>query len=119
MLSVLGLGFWLRFTVTFDFPGRRAYLCKGARYGRPDLWNASGLRLKLETGGVTIDAVESESPGARAGVLAGDVLLELGGLRAEKATLFELKSALCKTGRLDFVVRRGGIEHRFTIDLTQ
>lgn len=119
MVSVLGLGFWSRFTVTFDFPGRKAYLRKGGRYARPDLWNSSGLRLRSKSGAVTVVSVEEDSPGARAGVLAGDLLLEVGGLRAEKATLFELKSTLCKTGRLALDVRRGGQDHRFALDLRQ
>ena len=46
MANVLGLGFWSRFTVTLDFPARKAYLANATRYGWPDLWNASGLRLR-------------------------------------------------------------------------
>jgi hypothetical protein len=118
-LNVLGLGFWSRFTVTFDFPEHVAYLAKGERYGRPDVWNASGLRLGLKNGSVTIDAVHEGSPGAREGVLAGDVLLEFGDLHADTATLFELKSCLCKEGQFRCVVRRGGQDHCFTISLTQ
>ncbi|HEV3168680.1 MAG TPA: hypothetical protein VGZ22_32045 [Isosphaeraceae bacterium] len=107
MVNVLGLGFWSRFTVTFDFPERRAYLRKGKGYDRADAWNATGLRLRSKRGMVTIDAVDEGSPGARAGVLPSDVLLELDGLRADKTGMFELKSALCKAGPLGCVLSRG------------
>jgi Aspartyl protease len=34
--SALGLGFWSRFIVTFDFPKRKVYLREGNGYNRPD-----------------------------------------------------------------------------------
>jgi hypothetical protein len=34
----LGLGFWSRFVVTFDFPGRRVFLRNGNGYDRPVEW---------------------------------------------------------------------------------
>lgn len=41
----LGLGFWSRFVVTFDFPNRRVYLRKGAGYCRPERADVSvGVR---------------------------------------------------------------------------
>ena len=44
-INMLGLGFWSRFTVTFDSPESKLYLRKGDNYSRPDRWNLSGLHL--------------------------------------------------------------------------
>ena len=117
--NVLGLGFWSRFTVTFDFPKRTAYLAKARGYARPVLWNASGLRLRLRSGSVVVGSVDEGSPGAWAGVRVGDEVSELGDLRADKAGLFELKGELCKRVQLRCVVRRDGEERRLTIDLKE
>jgi tetratricopeptide (TPR) repeat protein len=119
LFTLLGLGFWSRFTMTFDFPGRTAYLAEGRGYARPDLWNASGVRLRLRAGTVVVGSVDEGSPGARAALRAGDEVIELGDLRAGKAGLFALKGELCKRVRLPCVVRRGGEEHRVTVDLAE
>jgi hypothetical protein len=117
--SVLGLGFWSRFVVTFDFPKGTAYLAEGRSYGRADLWNASGLRLLLRAGSVVVGSVDEGSPGARAGLKEGDEVTKLGAVRTDKASLFELKGELCRRVRLPCAVRRGGEVLRVTIDLTE
>jgi S1-C subfamily serine protease len=71
----------------------------------------------MKSGAVVADLVDEGSPGERAGVQAGDVLVGLGELRAGTASLFDLKRALCQGGRLACIVRRGGREHRLDLDL--
>jgi S1-C subfamily serine protease len=115
--STMGLGFLSRFVVTFDFPGRRIHLRKGRGYERPDLRNRSGLSLRPRGEAVVIERVSKESPGSLAGIQAGDVLLTLGGLRADEASLFKLREALGQEGPLACSVRRGPEERRLTLSL--
>lgn len=113
--SSLGLNLLSRFTVTFDFPKQKLFLRKGDRYNRPPLINTSGLSLNSKEGVVVIDSVEPGTPSEKSGVRVGDVLLELEGLEVGKASLFALRSALCKKGQLDCFVRRGDQKLRFSI----
>jgi len=117
--SNLGLGFWSRFTVTFDFPKRTVYMSRGKSFDRPEFFNASGLHLVKKDCGVEVNPVDPGSPGAKAGVQAGDLLLEVEGVRAGEASLFALRAALCKEGRLDCVLRRGSQDYRVTVTVPQ
>jgi hypothetical protein len=49
---------------------------------------------------------------------AGDVILELDGLRPGKATLHELRATLIEPRQISCSVRRGDHEHRLSLDLT-
>jgi hypothetical protein len=111
----LGRGFWSRFAVTFDFPGKKIYLSKAASYGRPDRWNATGLHLWRRHEAIEVHSVDQDSPAARAGFRSGDELIQLDGLRAEKSSVFDLYKALCKGGKLSCVILRGSQERRLTI----
>jgi hypothetical protein len=117
--SALGLGFWSRFVVTYDFPGRKVYLNKGQDYERPDRWNHSGIFLVRKGGLVVVESVDGGSPGAMAGIRSGDVLLAIDGLGAKDASLFQFLSALCGDGRRMCLVRRGNEEHRLTLTITR
>ena len=68
--NLLGLNFWSRFVVTFDFPGRKVYLRKGAGYDRPDVLDRSGLHLLKREGRVIAEIVDVGRPAAAAGVAA-------------------------------------------------
>ena len=114
---MLGLVFWSRFVVTFDFPGEKIYLRKGKGYERPDLRDLSGLHLIRRDGAVVIESVDEGSPGASAGIQAGDVLATLGSKRADKTTLFEIREALRQAGPLECSVRRGSEERQLTLNL--
>jgi hypothetical protein len=114
--NVLGMGFWSRFLVTYDFPERKVYLRRSAGYGRPDRRNATGLRLWRKNDSIEVHSVVQHSPAFRAGLKEGDVLLELDGLVAEKTSLFALRQVLCNGGPLSCVVRRDTQERRVSID---
>jgi hypothetical protein len=117
--SVLGLGFWSRFVVTFDFPRQRVYLNKGRDFGRPDRWNSSGLHLIRRSGAVMVHSVDRQSPAERAGLQSGDVLLSIDGLRIESASLTEFRSALCGEGRRLCVVQRNGRTHQLAVQISR
>ena len=116
--NTLGLDFWSRFAVTFDFPGRRILLRKGDQYSRPNRWNLSGLHLVRDGDSVLIESVDEACAGRAAGAQKADVLLRLRELRAAEASLFELRSALCTPGQIECIVRRGSAEHRLTLNLS-
>ncbi len=116
-VAVLGLGFWSRFEVTLDFPARKLYLKKGQSYGRPDQWNTSGLHLVRRNGSILVHSVDPESPGARAGVRSGDVLLALDDLLTGDKSLDQLRAAMCGEGRRVCLVERGDRAFRLTVSL--
>jgi hypothetical protein len=114
--DVLGRGFWSRFAVTFDFPKRKVYLRKSAGYGRPDRWNSTGLHLWKKTNLIEVHSVDPDSPASRAGLMKGDVLIELEGMMADKTSLFALFEVLCKGGQMTCLVRRETQERRMIMN---
>jgi hypothetical protein len=117
--NVLGLGFLSRFAVTFDFPGRTLYLRKGARYGRKDRWQMTGMFTRKRDHEFVIDEIDPGGPMGRAGAKKGDVLVEVGGRPARETSLMELREAQTQAGPVVWVVRRGGEVHRFTVNLPE
>jgi len=95
---------------------RKVYLRKSAHFGRRDLWNASGIHLWKRSGAVEVAAVDPDSPASRAGLVKGDLLVELNELTAEKTSLFDLGAALCSGGPLQCVIRRDSQERRLSIE---
>jgi predicted aspartyl protease len=113
--NVLSLGFWSRFAVTFNFPGRKLYIRKSAKFDRPDRWNSTGLHLWKSGDSIEVCAVDADSPAARAGLNKGDLFVELNGRNAVRVGLFEVRQALCEGGELTCVVRREAKEKRVRI----
>jgi hypothetical protein len=105
--SRLDLGFWSRYTVTFDFPNRTAYLRKGQRWGHTDGIDRSGLHIHRPAG-ETVAVVDADSPAARAGIQTGDVVLTLKGADALRARLHPLRQLLREGKTVQVRLRRGG-----------
>jgi hypothetical protein len=107
--NALGLSYWSRYAATFDFPGGGIYLKPSRGFDQPDRFNLSGLALQRVDGQMTVFAVFEETPAARAGIQAQDVILEIDGEKAETVRLNELEPALAEPGRtLRFLLARGG-----------
>jgi len=68
-----------RFTVTLDAPGGKLYLTPNARVREPLAFNRSGIYARAGSAGDTVVLVVPKSPGAEAGVRAGDVLVAIDG----------------------------------------
>lgn len=113
--SKLGLGFLSRFVVTLDLPGKKLYLKKGEAYARADRWNATGLHALKKKNGVVFETVDEGSPGALAGIRAGDRLIELDGKRADQVSLFEIHSRLAENTKMTCVVMRDGKRLEFKV----
>ncbi len=65
--------------------------------------------------GLPIRSVLPGGPGARAHLLPGDVILEIGGLRATRATLEAALAEIRPGDELDLLVARGGVERRVAV----
>jgi hypothetical protein len=103
--NILGYGFWSRFSsVTFDFSSRSVHLSKGDNYKRPEYWNISGIYLIQVDHKVIVRDVIPDSPGQRAGIRKGDVVLQIGLLRAGQASLHKLQGCLMHRGKVEFKI---------------
>lgn len=91
--NVLGMGFWSRFIVTFDFPNKMLYLKKAKHFDRPFRSNLGGLIFWREDGEVVVDAVLDDGPSAKSGIRPRDVLVDVGGHEARSTRLYTLYQA--------------------------
>ena len=111
-INTLGLEFLACFTVTFDFPNRVAYLKPGKNFSEPDEHDRSGLHLLRDRRKTTVDSVDKNTPAARAGIRAGDVLVSLNGTKMSHMDLFTIRGRLSKAGAVIAVTyRRSGADH--------
>jgi hypothetical protein len=118
--SILGLDYWSRYTVTFDFPSGTAYLKEGANFGRPAREDRSGLLLGRTGKRTVVDAVQEGSPAALAGIRAGDEVIAVAGRRAEGLRMLAIHKLLCAAeGRLAITVRREGQDRDVSLALGQ
>jgi hypothetical protein len=75
--NILGLNYWARYVVTFDFPNSAIYLKEGRRFNQPEPRDLSGLRLIRKKGQTLVESVVKDSPAAQAGIKPQDVLLRI------------------------------------------
>jgi PDZ domain-containing protein/aspartyl protease len=107
----LGLNFWSRHLVTFDFPRCVVYLEKGGRFDAPDGLDRSGLHILRGGGRTVVDSVDEGSAAAQSGIRPGDELVRVGGLNAAECRLWSLRRLLCSEGKkVQMTVKRGSEE---------
>ncbi len=85
----VGTGFFKQFTVTLDCIHHKLFLEKNSNYGRKDIFNRVGIVLQLTTKGAKIVTVLEGSPAAAAGLLEGDVITALDGVRHDQPDFSE------------------------------
>jgi hypothetical protein len=116
--NLLGLRFWSRFVVTFDFPHDKVYLKRGKNFERPDTHDVWGMRLCRKDGKVMVDSVDKGSAAEGAGLKPGDVLVRVGDAKAEGMSLFQRRKCFCtEDTRLRLTVRRGDKEMAIVLAL--
>jgi hypothetical protein len=106
--SILGLNFWARYKVTFDFPAGLVYLRQSKRHKLPDLLGGSGLGIRWRNGHLVVVSITAGSPSAKTAIRKGDEVLSIAGRKAGSASLPILGRLLCGEGRtVRIVIRRG------------
>lgn len=72
--SRLGLGFFRRHNVVFDFGGRTLYLQPDKDFSAPDTEDMSGLHLLREGDNTVVYSVDDQSPASVQGIEANDII---------------------------------------------
>jgi hypothetical protein len=105
--SFLGLDVLSRYVVTFDFPHQAIYLKKGREFDKPYRYDRSGLYVRRVKGQTVVASVADGSAAAKAGILPGDVLLQIDKEQINGMTLFTLRDRLRDEGKkIVLTVRR-------------
>ncbi len=107
--SHLGLNFFRRHRVTFDFANRTLYLQPGKTFSNPDKHDMSGLHLLRKEGITYVHSVDKDSPASQAGIENHDVIVSLDGRDTASLTMTEIREIL-QSGELKKVslqIKRG------------
>lgn len=116
--NYLGVSYLARYLVTFDFPGKKLYLKRGAQFGAPMRYDLSGMELFRKKGTATIRLVKRYSAADRAGLRSGDIVEEIDSLAAASVRLHPLREALSMPGEHAVRIRRGDKRLRVVLTLT-
>jgi len=109
-VNSLGIRYFSRFRVTFDFPGKAVYLQRGAHYTRPEPRATSGLTLNWIGGEAVVESVREQGPAHVVGIRPGDLLVSVNGNDAVVHDPFMLRQLLTSEGgkQVAITVNRGG-----------
>lgn len=86
----VGTGILRQFNITFDYSHHRLYFEKNANFGMPDVFNRSGLAIRIEPEGPVIASVLEDSPAQEAGISAGDTIVAMNGLTGDQINVERL-----------------------------
>jgi len=92
--SSLGLDFWSRHTVTFDFPNSKVYLKKGKDFHRITELDMSGLYFRRIADKTVVVRAIPDSPAGKAGIKEGDIILDIMGKEADSYETWEIAKLL-------------------------
>lgn len=106
--GLLGLAFWCRYIVTFDFPNSVIYLKKSRQFDERIGDVPSGFTLRRGFGETLVDTVEPASVAAQAGLRGAETLVSVDGVEASSAPLFALRTALRQPGEHRLICARAG-----------
>ena len=95
--------------MVFDFANRRLYIRPGAKYGRPDQEDMSGLHLLREDGLTIVYSVDKNSLAFAQGIQANDVVESINGQKAALLSMHAIRRALMSLegAQIDMEVRHG------------
>ena len=102
----IGTGTLKQFNLTFDYPHHTLYFDKNANFGRPDVFNRSGLAIQIKAEGIVIANVFKDSPAEEAGISAGDTITAIDGWMGDQITAERL---------FDILWQRPGTDVRLTV----
>ncbi len=105
--NLLGLGYWSRYVVTFDFPNKVIYLREGERFKEPDGYDLSGLHLLRIDDRTIVHSVDDGSPAAAAGIIAKDVIIKIDDDNVAQRSLLAIRRLLSVEGaRVSMTINR-------------
>jgi len=114
--GLLGGELLRRFVVTFDYDRKTMWLAGGPGVDRPSKMVSAGIQWKPGPDGMTVAQVIDGSPGAEAGLAAGDVLISIDATPAAQHTMGTLERLFRREGTPHaVVVRRGAALHTMTV----
>jgi predicted aspartyl protease len=119
--SHVGLGFFRRHNVTFDFARCRLYLQPGGQFSTPDREDMSGLHL-LRRGQTTfVYSVDEDSPAFDCGMRRNDIIELLNGRNTVSMTMKNVRNSFQSHDgdSITLKVRRGGKVCEFEFALKQ
>lgn len=117
--SHLGLGFFKRHKVTFDFADQSLYLEPGRRYAMPDREDMSGLHLLREDGLTAVHSVDQGSPAYVGGIRPGDVIEIVNGQNSASLSMRAIRRILRSDDgeKVVLQVKRGADEFGVNLSL--
>lgn len=83
----VGAGVLKRFNITFDYPHQQLILELNANYGKPDVFDRSGMWLNQSGETFEVMDVIAGGPAARAGLKAGDKIVAIAGRPVSQLSL--------------------------------
>jgi hypothetical protein len=118
--NLLGLSYWSRYVVTFDFHAQMAYLERSRRFALPEEVNRSGLHLLRVDGQTCVHSVDKDSPASAKGIAAEDVIVKFDGKSPDQMSLDSLRRVLSSPGKsVTIVIRRRNEERELTLELSK
>lgn len=109
-----------RFTVAFDYAGKRMYLAPNARYGEPFRNDRSGMALLRDGDAIKVHEVLPGAPAAAAGLEAGDRIVRIGTEPTGARTLSQWRDFLsteAASTAIEVGYQRDGKPHTATLVL--
>ena len=98
-ISTVGVGYLSRFLVTLDFPQKKIYFKPGKQYDRESWHDALGATIDFQNDAFVVVHSAKESPASEAGIIKGDVILEINGRKASEFSLFEVQRQFGEPGK--------------------
>ncbi|MHC4740647.1 MAG: aspartyl protease family protein [Planctomycetota bacterium] len=118
-VSSLGLQFFSRHTVVFDFPNNRLYLKKGKDFNRPDESAMAGVAIQRVDGQYIVERIYQGRPAQKAGMQVGDVIVEIMGKLADSYEMWQIRQLL-RSGdkrKIEMTIKRGDEKKTLTVVL--
>ena len=114
--NIVGLNYLNRYSVTFDFPGRRLFLKPGKYFAEKSRRTCLGVGIYWRDEQVRLKYVLPDSPAAEAGLKADDIIESVNGKPVDGSSLFKLRRLFENDGEtVSLSLRRG--DHLETVKI--